>query len=240
MSIKEIDNMDRYQNKELKEEDSFNKEFIFDKKKNIKINEKAQETSIMSINKLAQGIANMNKKKIMYFSAIIIEKPIDIMHSRGNTNIPMLLKSDIKDKINRIMSSNRSKIGYIYIEGIQIMIKIHFRDGIDSPLNIIVLDNNIKNRKCLLLGIIQEYISCKKLIFKTYPKYFISLRNRNINKTLTLSNDFKYFDILYDGSYPYSIAYAIEYALINLTNSKMFANRKFIETDKLFIKVGKI
>ena len=45
---------------------------------------------------------------------------------------------------------------------------------------------------------------------------------------------------MHDGSYPYSITYAIEYALTNTTNSEMFANKDFIEIDKLFNKVGKI
>ena len=83
-------------------------------------------------------------------------------------------------------------------------------------------------------------MSFKKLIFKIYPKYSISLRDKNINKTLTLCHDFKYFDIMHDGSYPYSITYAIEYALTNSANSEMFVDKDFIEIDKLFNKVRKI
>ena len=68
----------------------------------------------------------------------------------------------------------------------------------------------------------------------------MSLRDKNINKTLTLYHDFKYFDIMHDESYPYSITYAIEYALTNSTSSEMFVDKDFIEIDKLFNKVGKI
>ena len=102
------------------------------------------------------------------------------------------------------------------------------------------MDNRIKDRKHALLGIIQGNLSYKKLIFKILPKYSISLRDRNINKILTLCHDFKYFDIMHYGSYPYSIMYAIEYALTNLANSEMFADKDFIEIDKLFNKVGNI
>lgn len=62
----------------------------------------------------------------MYLSAIIREEPIEIRYAKGNTNIPLLLKSNIEDKINRIKSSDRSKIGYVHIRGIQIMMKAHF------------------------------------------------------------------------------------------------------------------
>lgn len=43
-----------------------------------------------------------------------------------------------------------------------------------------------------------------------------------------------------DESFLYSITYAIEYALINLANSEMFACKKFIEISKLFNKVRKV
>ena len=58
----------------------------------------------------------------MYFSAIVREKPIEIRYARGNTNIPLLLKTDIEDRINKIKSSDRLKIGNVHIGGIQVMI----------------------------------------------------------------------------------------------------------------------
>ena len=194
-----------------------------------------------SVNKLALGIATMIKRKnVMYFSATVWEEHIEIRYAKGNTNIPLLLKTDIEDKISKIKSSNRPKIGYDHIGGIQFMIKAHFREGIDSPIILAVLDNRIQDRKHAVPRIIQGNLSYKKLIFKIYPKYSISLRDRNINKTLTLCHDFKYFDIMHEGSYPYSITYAIKYALTNSANSEMFANKYFIEIDKLFSKVGNI
>ena len=45
---------------------------------------------------------------------------------------------------------------------------------------------------------------------------------------------------MHEGSYSASITYAIDYALTNSANSEMFADKKFIEIDKLFNKVGKI
>lgn len=182
----------------------------------------------------------VKRKNIIYFSATVREEPIDIWYARGNTNIPLLLKSDIEEKINKIRPNDRHKIGYIHIGGIQIVIKSHFREGIDSSVNLAVLDNRIKDRKHALLGVIQGNLNYKKLIFKIYLKYSINLRDSNINKTLTLCHDFKYFDIMHDGSYPYSITYAIEYALTNSANSEMFADKKFIEIDNFFNKVEKI
>ena len=37
------------------------------------------------------------------------------------------------------------KIGYVHIGGIQVMIKAHFREGINSPVNLAILDKRIKD-----------------------------------------------------------------------------------------------
>ena len=63
MSIEELENKDLYQDEELKEQGSFNRELIFDKKQYLKINKKGLESSMTSVNKLAQGIANTIKRK---------------------------------------------------------------------------------------------------------------------------------------------------------------------------------
>ena len=63
MSIEELENKDLYQDEELEEQGSFNSELIFDKKQYLKINKKGLESSMTSVNKLAQGIANMIKRK---------------------------------------------------------------------------------------------------------------------------------------------------------------------------------
>ena len=63
MSIEELENKDLYQDEELKEQSSFNRELIFDKKQYLKINKKGLESSMTSVNKLAQGIANTIKRK---------------------------------------------------------------------------------------------------------------------------------------------------------------------------------
>lgn len=95
----------------------------------------------------------IKRKNIMYFSATIREESIEIRHATGNIYVLLLLKSNIEDKINKIRSSDGSNIGYIDIGGVQIMIKAHFREGINSLVNIVVLDNRIKHRKDDLLGI---------------------------------------------------------------------------------------
>ena len=107
----------------------------------------------------------------MYFSATVREEPIEIRYARGNTNIPLLLKTDIKDKINKIKSSDRLKIGYVHIGGIQVMIRAHFREGINSPVNLAILDN--QNLKVKI-----EYNNGISIFFE---KLFLNLPNTNIN-----------------------------------------------------------
>ena len=104
----------------------------------------------------------IKRKNIMYFSATVREEPIEIRYVRGNANIPLLLKTGIENKINKIKSSDRLKIRYVRIGGIEVMIKAHFQEGIDGPVNLAILDNRIKDLKHALLGIIQGILSYKK------------------------------------------------------------------------------
>lgn len=39
---------------------------------------------------------------------------------------------------------------------------------------------------------------------------------------------------MHDGSYPYSITYAIDYALTNFARSETFANKELKEIDNIF------
>lgn len=104
----------------------------------------------------------------MYLSATISGEPIEIRHPRGSTNISLLLESYIEDKINKIWYSDRAKIGYIHIGGIQIKIKTHFWEEINSLINLAILDNRIRYRKHTLFGIMLGNLSYKKIIFKIY------------------------------------------------------------------------
>lgn len=48
---------------------------------------------------------------------------------------------------NNILKIIKNKIGYIYIDGIKILIKSNFRSAINSTIKINILDNMIKRYK---------------------------------------------------------------------------------------------
>ena len=76
-------------------------------------------------------------------------------YTRGNTNIQLLFKYDIEDKISKIKSSDRPKNWICsYWRNPNYNKSSSFLEGIDSLVNLTVLDNIIKDRKHALLGII--------------------------------------------------------------------------------------
>lgn len=63
-------------------------------------------------------------------------------------------------------------------------------------------------------------------MFKIFPRYLIPLKDMNFDYTLTLSHDFKRADLMLKGSYPYSISYAVTFAITNCNNFNIFATNK--------------
>ena len=66
-----------------------------------------------------------------------------------------------------------------------------FREGIDTPIDLALLDNRILNKKEAILGIIRGNLKYQKLIFNIYPKIVYNLGDEDFDKTLSLIQAFK-------------------------------------------------
>ena len=109
-----------------------------------------------------------------------------------------------------------------------------FREGIDTPIDLALLDNRFINKKEAILGIIRGNLKYQKLIFNIYPKIAYNLADKDFDRTLSLIQDFKRQDFMREGNKPYSITYKIAYALSNTHHIEYFAQKDYIEIGRVY------
>ena len=61
--------------------------------------------------------------------------------------IPLISKKDIYSKLEKIPEKIRESIGWIHIGSIQMIIRSTFREGLNTPIDLAIVDNRIKNRE---------------------------------------------------------------------------------------------
>ena len=105
------------------------------------------------------------------------------------------------------------------------IISATIREGIDTPIDLALLDNKFLNKKEAILGIIRGNLKYQKLIFNIYPKIACNLGDKDFDKTLSLIQDFKRKDFMREGNKPYSITYKIACALSNTHHIEYFSHR---------------
>ena len=114
------------------------------------------------------------------------------------------------------------------------------REGIDTPIDLALLDNRIVNKKKAILGIIRGNLKYQKLILNIYPKISYNLADKDFDRTLSLIQDFKRQDFMREGNKPYSITYKIVYALSNTHHIEYFAQKGYIDLPLLFHDIERV
>ncbi|XP_022883636.1 uncharacterized protein LOC111400452 [Olea europaea var. sylvestris] len=75
-------------------------------------------------------------------------------------------------ELANIKRSTRERLKNIVIGGIQIMIKGYFREGMDIPIQIYLMDNRILHDPMdALLGVVSKNLVYKKIIFTIRPGF---------------------------------------------------------------------
>ena len=177
------------------------------------------------------------RKNIMYYGLSLKEKALNIEITSNKIEIPLLEKRELVQRISKINEKDRCKIGWIYIGSIQMILSPTFREGIDTLIDLALLDNRIVNKKKAILGIIRGNLKYQKLIFNIYPKIAYNLADKDFDRTLSLIQDFKRQDFMREGNKPYSITYKIVYALTNTHHIEYFAQKDYIDLP-LFLTRG--
>jgi hypothetical protein len=94
--------------------------------------------------------------------------------------------STVKRNIKK--EEHRSKLGYIHIGAIQVLIKATFQEGINSPVELVLKDDRITDPVDKILGVIEGNFAYVKLKFEIHPNIGIPLDTQRLDQTLTLIN----------------------------------------------------
>jgi hypothetical protein len=227
------------QNEQLGE---YKQEILIDKKKLKQIqheNFSLSNYSGFKINTLQRlGIKPRNHH--LYYGLNIQERALDINITSNKVMIPLLSKKDIQEKLQKIKPEIRNTLGWIHVGAIQIIIKATFKEGIDTPIELAVMDNRIQNREEACLGILRGNLQYGKLKFNIYPRISYYIQDKDFDKTLSLLQDFKRKDFFKQQNRPYSITYAISYAISNTHHSDCFNIKDTIDFPFLFNDVCQI
>lgn len=168
------------------------------------------------------------------------EMSIDIKDVNGQVYLPLITKREISEKLGKIDSEIRKKINMIHIGAVKILIKAQFKNGIDTPIKMALIDNRINSRKDCILGAAQGNLAYGKFMFTVYPKFGISLTTANLDQTLSFIHNFERHDLMNKGDKVFSITYLLGYALTNSHHSIDYKNKSNIELDDVFHEIGSV
>ncbi|XP_024961091.1 uncharacterized protein LOC112501635 [Cynara cardunculus var. scolymus] len=207
-----------------------------------KINLNLDKTKVFKIqSSLSKAVQKAFRRKNEIFYCISTKEiSIDIADVSGQVYLPLITRSEIRQKLEKIPIDIRKKITFAHIGAIKILIKAQFRNGIDSPIKMALVDNRINNRKDSLLGAAQGNLAYGKFMFTVYPKFGVDLKTKNLNQILSFVHKFDRSDLMDKGDMAFSITYLVGYALTNSHHSIDYRNSSTIEIDDLFQEIGSV
>ena len=124
-----------------------------------------------------------------------IERSITINKAKGNIKLNLLKNETINETLSKIKNEKvREKIKYLYLAGVQIIIKSLFPENLITPIVLSLHDKRLMQTHESHLRSIQGNLTYMKLMFTCYPKYNISLGDKDFDNSLSL-----YFKFLRNG-----------------------------------------
>ena len=160
--------------------------------KNTFDNRKLQKIQSLNFDMKAPGeclLRYLNKrymhKKYTIHEYQMIERSITIDKVKGNIKLNLLTKETINETFNKIKNEKvREKIKYVYLAGVQIIIKSLFPENLNTPIVLSLHDKRLIQTHESHLGSIQGNLTYTKLMFTCYPKYNINLGHKDFDNSL--------------------------------------------------------
>ena len=77
----------------------------------------------------------------MFYGINIKEKALEYSITTNKIMIQLISKKDIYDKFEKILEKIRESIGWIYIGFIQMIIRYTIREGLNTTIDLTIVDN---------------------------------------------------------------------------------------------------
>ena len=179
-----------------------------------------------------------SRKNIIFYGRTQLEAPVEIKKAQGELNISLIDTDEIEKQLNKIKDQEkRSKIKWIHISTVQILVKSTYMKDINSPISLAVCDKRILDPQDQIIGIIHGNLANINVKFSTHIGFAMPLTTANLGRSLSLAYKFHRQELMEQNDEPFSITYAINYALTNSHHSITFKDRERIYIDELFQKI---
>jgi len=154
--------------------------------------------------------------------------------------LPLLTKGEIAKRLLTIKPELRKTLSMVHIGAVKILLKAQFRDGINFPIKMALVDNRIINRQDALLGAVQGNLAYGKFMFTVYPKFALHRESKDFDKALSFIHQCERTDLMEPGNKVFTINYLIAYALTNSTHSIEYKEKENITIEDIFSEIGTV
>lgn len=172
------------------EEEERPNKIIFNGEKFRKILEQDLDMTRKDIFKNKEISQIFGKRNTEYYVLTDIEHPIDIKYiqnKENKVNLPLYNQKIFENEIEKIPDKDKNKIRNIHLAAVEIIIKGYFREGIDTPLEIMLCDDRITypNNGSIIATLVGNLIY-QQVKFKKLINYSISVQDKNIERSLVM------------------------------------------------------
>ncbi|CAN1131569.1 hypothetical protein LINPERPRIM_LOCUS13886 [Linum perenne] len=215
------------------EEDNYFLDGLIDVKK---IKEKTNFTLSETQNFVTKSFLSklFNRNNIIKYGKMIGEVAIPFNQANGNFLIQIINKEQIRKKLGKLKVEERTKIAYIHISIIQIIIKSTMKLGINAPIELEIRDDRIINQEESIIAKGSGNLSYGIIKFDINLQQGLSLSDENLDSSIIIKYELKRDDLMKENSKPFSVTYQINYALTNSHHSLTFKDKKVITIEDLF------
>ena len=159
-----------------------------------------------------------------------IGRIIIINKAQGNIKLNLLPKETINETLSKINKGKvREKIKYVYLAGVQIIIKTLFPENLNTQIVLSLHDKRLIQTHESHLRSIQRNLAYTKLMFTCYPKYNINLGDKDFDNSLSLYFKSLKNDFLKEGNNIITMYYSALYTLSNSNYGRIYQDKPFIE-----------
>ncbi|CAN1178704.1 hypothetical protein LINPERHAP2_LOCUS33816 [Linum perenne] len=166
-----------------------------------------------------------DRKNIIKYGKMIGEIAVLIEQTKGDFLIQIINKEQIRKKLAKLQQEERSKIAYIHISTIQIIIKSTMKIGINAPMELEIRDDRLINEEESIIAKGEGNLGVGILKFDINLQQGLSLTDGNLDSAIVIKYELKRNNF---------ITYQINYALTNSHHSLTFKDKEAITIEDLF------